>query len=169
MTIPTRDEVIVQPSSEAFGALAQVVRSVTGRQIDAQRDPTFLDEYSAPSGYISIPNNDVEGLFHELCHWIVAGDLRRHLNNYGLDPRGPGWRGSIQEEICCGWIEADVYARAGVQMPQSSVLAERYWDFPRWRPVALSRWQRYTSWSDRAGVVEALRLTGGDVGLWSPS
>lgn len=167
MNTRTRDEILALPVSESFSALTAVVERLTGRCVDARRDPASLDVYEASARHVHIPHNDVEGLLHELCHWVVAGPRRRCLENYGLDPNGPGWRGSVQEEVCCGWIEEDAYARAGVEMPQSSVHTERYWDSPWWRPVALSRWCRHTSWADRIAVVGALRLPGGGVGLWS--
>ena len=157
------DAMTAAPASEAFSTLRVIIERLTRRRVVAQ---SSLYTYEAPAGRIYIPNNDVEGLFHELCHWVSAGPQRRHLENYGLDRDGPGRRGAIQEEICCGWIEGDTYARAGVHRPKSSVDAKRYQDAPQWHPVALSRWRRYTSWLDRNAVVEALRLPGGDVGLW---
>ena len=168
MTTLTRDDIQALPTSAAFATLATVVQRLTGRRVEAQRLPSYLDEYAAFEHCVSIPHNDVEGLLHELCHWAVAGP-RRHLDNYGLDQRGPNWRRSLQEEICCGWIEENLYAQAGVPMPVSSVHANRYRDFAQWQPVGLSRWRRHIEHADEILVVCALRLPGGDVALWDRS
>lgn len=167
MNTLTRDEILALPTSAAFTALTNVVQRLTGREVGAQHELYYIDEYAAFQGHISIPHNDAEGLLHELCHWVVAGPLRRNLDNYGLESGTSSRHSQIREEICCGWIEAALYEQAGVEMPRSSVHENRYFDFPAWQPVALSRWQRHVDQADQIIVVEALRLPGGDVSLWS--
>lgn len=161
--ILTRGDIQALPTSAAFAALTDIVERLTKRRVEARRLPRYLNEYAAFEGYISIPHNDVEGLLHELCHWVIATPRRRRLHDYGLNLNQ---RRAIQEEICCGWLEQDIYEQAGIPMPTSSVHEQRYWAFSHRQSMARSRWRRYVNLDDQTATIKALRLPGGDIALW---
>ncbi len=158
-----RFDVVRQPPSLAFAALLGIVERTTRRRVVPDSDP---DIYSAPPGTIEVPQNDTEALLHELAHWVMAGPSRRDELDYGVHNHPHPWDGERQE-IMCGWLQADLCARAGIERPRSSVDAVDFAGYPWLRVVALARWRRYVGWQDRLAVVEALRMPGGDVGLWS--
>ena len=144
----------------AFATLLPIVERLTGRRVEVQSEC----HYDAPPAFIVIGEDDTEGLLHELAHWVMAGPARRDLHDWGVGIAGSPW--GDREERMCGWLQQDLCARAGIERPQSSVDAEQFWRYPEHRPVALARWHRYVRWPDRLAVIEALRLPGGDVGLW---
>lgn len=67
--------------SPAFAALVSIVERLTQRKWSASQWATW----TAPHGEIRTPVNDVEGLLHELCHWIVADEKVRDQANYGIE------------------------------------------------------------------------------------
>lgn len=151
----------------AFIALTQIATYVTGRRVYSKG---VDGRWCAGVDWIEIPENDAEGLLHEICHWAVATS-RRTLLNYGLDGiPGNEIPRELREERMCGWVEDDLYSRAGKQRPLSSVDSSRvdYRACPELRRLGFQRFRRYISWRDREAIVDALRLDGGDVGTYEP-
>lgn len=143
----------------AFEALALIVIKRTGRDLEL-----LDDEWSAGEDWIGVPEDDVEGLLHEFCHWVMAGPKRRHTDNYGVTTNG-NYR-EIREERMCGWVEDGLYRRAGRVRPKSSVDEWDYKEAPRLRPIGWRRLRQTVSSRQRAAIVDALRLPGGGVGKY---
>lgn len=149
----------------AFAALVQVVTRVTNRRIRFA-----VGSWFAGDGYIEVPNNDAEGLLHELCHWAMAGP-RRVMFNYGLTttPADP-FPLELREERMCGWVEDELYSRANKQRPPSSVDSKGvdYRLFPELRRIGLQRFRRYVPAEERGEIVNALQLDGSEVSTYEP-
>ena len=158
-----RFDIALRPPSLAFTTLLGIVERTTHRKVIPESDP---DTYSAPPGTIQVPQNDTEALLHEFAHWVMAGPRKRDALDYGVHDHPSPLDGESQE-IMCGWLQADLCARAGIERPRSSVDAVDFAGYPWLRAVALARWRRHVGRQDRLAVVEALRMPGGDVGLWS--
>ncbi|TXH40515.1 MAG: hypothetical protein E6Q97_39485 [Desulfurellales bacterium] len=116
-------------------------------------------------GKIETPCNDVEGLLHELCHWLVAGDGRDN-KDYGLGNPFRSKDVAIAQEQMCGWIADYLYARAGRKRPHSSVDIADYTEAPHTRLPTLLH-LRQLGRRRRNMLVAALRLDGGDVGVYA--
>lgn len=168
MTFNPRIEVhiIDAPSTLAFAALRGMVERITGRVVT----PKAYYSYSAKVGVITLPNNDTEGLMHELCHWVMAGPTRRDRSNYSLKTPLEDVLGYIEkrgnnEELMCGWLEEDLYKRAKIPKPKSSAFyRNRYKRQPALRKIALGH--RYVNWKDRLLILEILKMPGGGISLW---
>lgn len=148
------------PLSPAFRRLRSIVQKWTGRKWRA----SDYGDWMAPVGEIQTPENDVEGLMHELCHWLVAGDARDD-EDYGLgNPFRPKDAAVAQEQMC-GWIADYLYARAERKRPHSSVDVADYTEAPHTRLPALLH-LRQLGRRKRTMLINALRLDGGDVGKY---
>lgn len=149
--------------SPAFAALVLIVERLTLRKWSASQ----WMMWTAPQGEIRTPVNDVEGLLHELCHWIVADEKVRDQANYGLEDdfsiSGTQQQRQKRQEKFCGWIEDTLYAKAGVKRGRSSVDDVFYRRAHRLRVPALKQLAATISTQDEAAIVAALQLPGGDV------
>ena len=154
---------VVETFSPAFATLVPIVERLTRRKRSASQWTTW----TAPQGEIRTPLNDVEGLLHELCHWIVADEKVRDQANYGLEDDSSistaQERRQERQEKLCGWIEDALYAKAGVKRRRSSVDDVFYRRAPRLRTSALKQLAATISAWDEDAIVAALQLPGGDV------
>ena len=114
----------------AFETLAGVFADATGRGIDLRGGGYWGADVTSTS----VPEDDVEGLLHEFCHWAMSGERRHHFN-YGLTTRRT-WR-DLCEERMCGWVEDWLYKSAGVRRPKSSVDDEGYRRYPHLRRIGI--------------------------------
>lgn len=95
----------------AFKALTAIVERLTSRKVTISSN---YYEWTAPVGQVRVPNNDVEGLLHELCHWLVAKKSLRAAENYGLEDEESSMMTAARakqqhrEEKMCGFIEEDL-------------------------------------------------------------
>jgi hypothetical protein len=153
----------------AFKALTAIVERLTSRKVTIS---TVYFEWTAPVCQVKVPNNDVEGLLHEFCHWLVAQRSLRDTANYGLeDEECPTMTASraqqqLREERMCGFIEDELYARAGIERMHSSVDEAKYLLAPRLKRSALLKLQAIGAQEINL-IVRALTLEGGQACAYS--
>jgi len=152
----------------AFEALSNIVERLTCRSVKTASFYTW----TSPSGKICVPLNDVEGLLHEFCHWLAADPSKRDTDDYGLEDEAHLSRKRIKQqdnqEKMCGWIEDELYGRAGVQRPLNSVDDINYRRSPCLKRPALERLKSIAQ-EDVDLIVAALKLVGGSAGAYSSS
>lgn len=153
----------------AFKALTAIVERLTSRKVTIS---TVYFEWTAPVGQVKVPNNDVEGLLHEFCHWLVAQRSLRDNENYGLKDEECSSmtparkRRQHREERMCGFIEDELYARAGIERMHSSVDEAKYLLAPHLKRSALLKLQAIGA-QEIDLIVRALTLDGGQACAYS--
>jgi hypothetical protein len=65
---------------DSWLAMVDVAERVTGRRVN----PTDGGLYSFGVDELAVPYGSVEGLTHEVCHWVVASESERRMENMGL-------------------------------------------------------------------------------------
>ena len=76
--------------------LAGIIHDLTGRRLVG----TDGGLYCFSDTEIRVPDRDVEGATHELCHWVVATEEQRRQPNMGLvlDVSNPGFEWMVRCE-----------------------------------------------------------------------
>lgn len=107
---------------ESWTQLAEIIRKQTGRKVVG----TAGGLYTFSDVELRVPLGSVEGLVHDLCHWVVASPEERKQPNMGLsqDWTHPGWDRMVRCEELAWSLEMYLFGDPSIPVMASLMTPE---------------------------------------------